>query len=159
MARRKQGTFGRANRQSGGMSGLRLELIGAESLITAFTSLGADAVYKLSEPSVAAAKLILGRAKAKVSVDRGDLKRALKVYKPGKSGKKAYRIIAKVGFGKGAMHGVPLELGHMLYVHGKFAGYVQPRPFLRPAADESKEGVVAIMSNAMSEIIKEAGQV
>lgn len=150
-ARRKKPTFY-------GIGGLKIHVEGAQELIDAFKSLGEDAVFELEAPSVAAANIILAKAKSLVSVDEGDLKRGLKVYKPGKRNKKAYKITARVGFGKGAMHGVPLELGHRLMAHGEFAGYVKPHPFLRPAADESKEAVVAIMSNAMSNIIREAGQ-
>ena len=136
-----------------------MDLVGDEELIAAFKELGEDAIYRLEQPSIQAANVILAKAKSIVpvaEVNGGDLKRSLKVYKPGKRNKKAYQIIARVGFGKGAMHGVPLELGHRLFSHGEFAGYVNQKPYLRPAADESKAAVASIMSEAMNEVIKEA---
>lgn len=137
-------------------SGILLDLVGDKELIDAFTKVGEDAIYAMEIPSVAAAKVILSKAKSNVPVDTGDLKRNLKVYKPGARNKKAYKIFARVGFGKGAMHGVPLELGHRLVIDGKEVGHVNPRPYLRPAADESKSQVEDIMRDAMNQVIEEA---
>lgn len=140
-----------------GVGGLHIDVVGAQVLIDSFKSLGEDAVLKLAEPSVDAAKIILNRARSIVPVDEGVLKRSLKVYKPGKRSRKSYKMIARVGFPKTAAHGVPLELGHRMVTHdGNVVGYVEPRPYLRPAADSSKLAVSAIMSKAMSDVIKEA---
>ena len=131
---------------------------GLDELCEAFAQLGEDAVYKLSGPSVDAANVVLNRARAKINDVSGDLAAGLKVTKPGKSKGHAYRIIAKVGFGKGAQHGVPLELGHNLVLFGNETDkHVKERPFLRPAADESKNEVTDIMADAMNKILDEMG--
>lgn len=136
------------------------EVEGLEELIKAFADLGTDAIYRLADPSVEAAELVLERARGKIREDTGQLKAALKVTKPGKPrNKKAYRIFAKVGFGKQAMYGVPLELGHRLWFFGKKTyKHVNERPFLRPAADESKEEVANIMAAGMNKILDEWGE-
>lgn len=134
------------------------EIEGLDELIKAFSELGIDAVYKLSEPSVEAANVVLERARSNINNRTSELSRALKVTKPGRSNKKAYRIFAKVGFGKEAMYGVPLELGHRLWYFGKKTNKdVSEKPFLRPAADESKEEVADIMAKAMNKILAEWG--
>ena len=115
--------------------------------------------YKLSEPSTRAAKLVCARAASKIHDVTGNLGIKLTVRKPGRQkNHKAYQIFAKVTFGKGAAYGVPLELGHRLIFFGKKTlKTVKERPFLRPAADESKEEVIGIMSDAMNKILGEWG--
>jgi HK97 gp10 family phage protein len=133
---------------------------GLEELIESFVKLGEDAISELSEPSVKAAEVVLNRARQKIHDVTGDLRSALKVTKPGKQeNKKAFRTFAKVGFGRGAQHGVPLELGHRLVFFGKKTLHtVKERPFLRPAADESKDEVVQIMVDAMNTILDNWGK-
>jgi len=135
------------------------EIEGLEELIQAFQKLGEDAIFKLSEPSVKAAEIVLAKAKSKIHNVSGELYRGLKVKKPGKQkNKKAYRIFATVGFGKSAMHGVPLELGHKLVFFGKKTKeHIEEKPFLRPAADESKQEVGNIIAEAMNKILGEFG--
>jgi len=141
------------------VKGFNMEVEGLEELMQAFTDLGENAIFKLSGPSVEAANVVLEKARSKIHNVSGELDINLKVTKPGKNtSKKAYRIFAKVGFGQGAQHGVPLELGHKLVYFGeKTSLKVTPRPFLRPAADESKEEVVDIIAEAMSKAIEEMG--
>lgn len=138
------------------------EIEGLNELIKAFAELGADALYKLSEPSVEAAEIVCERAKAKVNDVTGELKNNIIVKKPGRSrNKKRYQIFAKVtlkGGQDGGQHGVPLELGHRLVFFGKKTyKKVKEGPFLRPAADESKEDVANIMAKAMNKVLDEWG--
>lgn len=139
------------------------EVEGLDDLIKAFADLGTDAIYKLADPSVEAAELVLKRAKSKINDQTGELENALEVKKPGRPSKhlkKAYRIFAKIGFKpRQGMHGVPLELGHRLYFMGKKTyKHVNERPFLRPAADESKEDVADIMAAGMNKVLDEWGE-
>jgi len=136
-----------------------VEIEGLDELCEAFRSLGEDAIFKLSDPSVEGAELVLSRVKPKIHKVSGELVNALRVKKPGKQkNKKAYRIFASLTFGKGGMHGVPLELGHRLYFFGKKTyRSVAEKPFLRPAADESKEEVANILTDAMNKILEEWG--
>lgn len=132
---------------------------GLDELIQAFAQLPDDAIHKLSAPSVDAAEKVAERAKSKVRNRTGDLANAITVKKPGKpKNKKAYQIFAKVSFKKEGMHGVPLELGHRLWYFGKPTySNVPEKPFMRPAADESKEEVAGIMAEAMRSTIDEMG--
>ena len=153
-----QHTFTKQTKAGKGRTNHGFYIEGLDELIKDFAELGEDAIYRLSEPSVDAANIVLAKAMQKTNDITGDLDRALKVTKPGNKKGRAYRIFAKVGFTKKGMHGVPLELGHRLYFMGKKTNSdVAPRPFLRPAADESKDEVANIMAAAMNEIIKEFG--
>ena len=139
-------------------TGFTMEIEGLDALMASFNELGENAILKLSEPSVEAANKVLEKARSKIRDDTGTLKNTLKVTKPGRKRKSKYRIFAKVGFGKGGMYGVPLELGHRLvYMGHRTYKTVHERPFLRPAADESKDQVVSIMVDAMNRIIDESG--
>jgi HK97 gp10 family phage protein len=138
-----------------GVGGLNIGVIGAQELIGSFKSLGEDSVQWLAVPAVAAANVILKKAQSLVPVDTGKLKKSLKVLKPGKGNAKSYKMIARVSFPRGAAYAIPLELGHKVADWGG-QGYVEPRPFLRPAADSSKTVVAAIMAEAMDNIIKGA---
>ena len=139
------------------ISGFSIE--GLDELVQAFQQLPDDAIHRLSAPSVEAAEKVAERAKSKIRNRSGDLANAITVKKPGKpKNKKAYRIFAKVSFSKKGMHGVPLELGHRLWYFGKKTHYDVPeKPFMRPAADESKEYVAKIMAEAMGKVIDEMG--
>lgn len=143
--------------KSNKIDNIGMEVHGLDELFEDLMNLGDDAIFQLSEPSIKAANVVLEAAKAKVSVDNGDLQRALKVTAPGRKRGHAYQVFARVGFGKGASHGVALELGHKLYSHNKEVGAVKERPFLRPAADESAEKVADIITNAINNILEEFG--
>lgn len=130
---------------------------GLDELITEFSKLGDGSIGKLREPSIEAAEVVLSRARQHTNNRSGDLSKGLRVTKPTKK-PKSTRIYAKVGFGKDVAYGVPLELGHRLWFMGKKTNKDVPeKPFLRPAADESKEEVADIMAKAMNKILAEWG--
>lgn len=150
------------------IDGFDVEIEGLEELIKAFAELGPNAILKLGRYTVDAAELVATRARANINDKTGELSSAIKVYKPGGSSrskitgkavdKKAYRVFSKVGFSKKGMHGVPLELGHRLWYFGKKTNRdVEEKPFLRPAADESKDEVRDIIAGAMNKILEEWG--
>ena len=135
-----------------------VQIDGLDELCEAFAKLGEDAILKLSEPSDKGAQIVCDRAKSKINDVTGDLRDSLTVKKAGRqANKKAYRIFAQVTFGKGGMHGVPLELGHKLKVKGKTIGTVKEKPFLRPAADETKEQIANLMADTMNKVLEEMG--
>jgi len=135
---------------------IRIE--GLDELCAAFAALGEGATAKLSEPATTAAEIVLARARSKIHNISGDLSAGLKIVKPSKKLSASYKVIAKVSFGKGAAYGVPLELGHRLVFMGhKTLKDVPAHPFLRPAADESKQEVADIMTDAMNKILEEMG--
>lgn len=135
-----------------------IKIEGLDELIKEFSALGEGAVDKLSESTTEAAELVLQRAAYKINNRTGTLEQALKVVKPSKSRKNKYSIFSKVSFGKDGFYGVHLELGHRLVYYGtKTNKDVPEKPFLRPAADESKEEVADIMAKAMNKILDEWG--
>jgi len=131
---------------------------GFDELLKDFNELGEDAILELAEPSTEAANIILKKARTKIHRtynDDNDLYESLKVVGPGRKKGHATQIFSRVSIGKGGAHGVPLELGHNVVRHGDTFGNVKEHPYLRPAADESRDEVANIMTDYMNEIISE----
>lgn len=145
-----------------------IEIEGLDELCEAFSKLGEQAIFKLAEPSSRGAHIICNRAKARVNYDESSeekhIQDELKVVEPGENNKytafgqnttkKAYTIFATITTGK-AYHASRVELGHKLVRNGKTIGTVKEHPFLRPAADESKNEVDGLMINAMTDALNE----
>jgi len=51
-------------------------------------------------------------------------------------------------------YGAQVELGHRLVINGKEVGHVKARPYLRPAADNSKEEVIRLVAQAMNRALE-----
>ena len=136
-----------------------VKIEGLEDLIKEFSKLGEDAFDKLKPYSTQAAEVVLNRARGKIHDRTGNLSRSLKVTKPSKKNTQSGLIVAKIGFSKAGAYGVPLELGHRLWYFGKKTNRdVEARPFLRPAADESKEETTKIITDGMNKILDEWGE-
>lgn len=133
-----------------------LKIEGLDDLVRDFAKLGEGAIEKLREPSIEAAERVRYRAWWNINHKSGELGKGLKVVKPSKP--KNNKIYARVSFGKNVAYGVPLELGHRLWFMGRKTNKDVPeKPFLRPAADESKEEVADIMARAMNKVLDEWG--
>ena len=130
---------------------------GLDELIKAFMDLGEEALPHLKKASDEAGQSVLNKAKQKAPVDTRNLQTKLKLAKARKSSKYPYRVFSKVTFGKGAAYAVPVELGHKLVMHGKTVGAVKERPFLRPAADESKAEVVSAIADGINKALEQMG--
>lgn len=131
---------------------------GLEELCRAFLAIGEEALPYLKEAADNGASITLAEAKEKAPADSGDLKAALKVGKARKSKKYPYRVFAKVTFSKKGAHGVPVELGHhLIYMGYDTKTDVKERPFLRPAADSSRDEVQDILINGMNKAIEQIG--
>jgi len=130
---------------------------GLDELISAFQKLGDEAIPYILQGSNEAGSEVLKKAVCKAPVDSGNLKRRLKVIKAKKSTKYPYRVFSKVTFSREAAYAVPLELGHRIVVEGNKVGVSSERPFLRPAADESKETVVKAIADSMNKALGEMG--
>jgi len=130
---------------------------GLDELISAFQKLGDEAIPYLLHGSDEAGGKVLQRAMSKVSVDSGNVKQRLKVVKAKKSAKYPYRVFSKVTFSSEAAYAVPLELGHRIVIEGSNVGVSKERPFLRPAADESKDAVVNTIAASMNKALSEMG--
>ena len=136
-----------------------MKLEGLDDLIKDFSKLSEDAYEALRPSATEAAEIVLDKARRNVRDKAGTLSRSLKIIKPGKKKAKSGVIYARVTFGKDAAYGVPLELGHRLVYFGKKTyQHVNERPFLRPAADESKEDVADIMAAGMNKVLDEWGE-
>lgn len=136
-----------------------LTVEGLNALVKDLAEFGNEALPGMAEASNEAAEVVLHRAKALVHVsseDKRHLRDYLVVQKgrvkriKGAGGQKKHAYYAKVTFKKGGEHAIPLELGHKLVVHGKTVGKVQAYPFLRPAADNSKQQVYQILIDEMN---------
>jgi len=132
------------------------EVVGLNELVKAFAELGGEAVELIVPVSVAGAKIVQGRARANVN-SKGALDKAIKVSKPTKSSRSKHKVYSKVQIGKKGAYGIPLELGHKLVRNGRTVGTVREKPFLRPAADESKDEVLSLITGAMNKAIDGMG--
>lgn len=130
---------------------------GLDELIKAFKDLGEDALPYLKDAANEAGDHVLSKTKEKVPVDTGNLEIKLKLTKARKSNKYPYRVFSKVSFSKGAAYAVPLELGHKLVKNGNVVGAIKEKPFLRPAADESKDEVISSIAKGMNKALEQMG--
>lgn len=138
---------------------INIKTEGMDELIKAFSALGEEAYEALRPSATEAAEVVLSKARSKITNRTGNLSRSLKIVKPGKKKAQSGIVFAKVTFGKDAAYGVPLELGHRLVYFGKKTlRDVPEKPFMRPAADESKEEVADILAKGMNEILEEWGE-
>ena len=133
---------------------------GMDELIKAFEKLPEEALTFVEKGSYEPTQKIIHRARVYLEkhIKTGHMFSAgLKASKPSKRRKYKYTVFSKVWFAKGAAYGVPLELGHNIVKSGKVVGHVPAKPFLRPAADESKGDVISAMTKAMNEAIDKMG--
>ena len=107
-----------------------------------------------------AAKPIVRDAKAKVAKRSGNLRRSIGAVSPKGSGTK---VSVKVGPRTGGkwkgFHGHLVEFGHALVRGGKVIGHVPAKPFMRPAWDTNKGGVLRTIGREIGpRIEKEAAR-
>lgn len=137
------------------------EIDNLDELIKQFNALGGDMIKKLGGPCTTGAELIASRARAKVHSISGDLVKGIKVRRPSqRASKSKLKIFAHITLVHPSEHGVNVELGHKMSGYfgskkGSAFARVPEHPFLRPAADESKQECANIITNAMNDIIKE----
>jgi HK97 gp10 family phage protein len=144
-----------------------------DELIVAFAQLAdIDSHAYVLAGTKESAEIIRDKAKQLVPVESGDLRDAIEIKpvraKLGKYSKSSYSsTIYTVGFkyvtysNKGGVnYGHLVELGHKLRrtEGGPVVGKVQQKPFLRPAADTSKEQVYNILVDAMNKGLEEFGK-
>ena len=145
-----------------------VEIEGLDEFIADLLSLGEVGIRKLRPATIDAANVVATTARLKAPVGVRTIKTAAKhdskklrdgiVVKIGSYKRGSYKISSRVELAPGASHGIPVELGHRLYMFGrKTLRHIEGRPFLRPAADESKRAVATIMTDAINEAIEELG--
>ena len=158
------------------------DVSGLEDLLKAFKKLPDEAVVYLEKAANTSANIIHKKAVAKVPVGKrdtkyhtgqfekynheaGNLKKNIKMGKVSRRRKNKYYLYSRVYIGhgslktSGAAYGTPLELGHKLVLFGNKTGkHVQERPFLRPAADESKDEVINLYTDALNRALIDFGK-
>ena len=133
-----------------------VEVEGLDELLRALGAFPTAALPALSDASHTAAGVVLVRAQMLVPVKTGNLLVKLKRDRhPLKRGDLV--TFSAVTFDKGAAYGVPLELGHRLVRRRRKIGTVAARPFLRPAADESRALVEDLLIAAMNRELDRLG--
>lgn len=159
-------------------SGTWVKIENVEDLVIAFNRLNSDkAVSYVVAASRASAEVILAKARANLVANgstpagnpdnTGDLLRSLQIKQAKVRTAKWSRQfldtpIFTVGpkYGKSANaanYGHAVELGHHLMRGKKHVGESGAKPYLRPAADGSKEEVMALVTNAMNKALEEFG--
>lgn len=125
-------------------------IIGLDELLKDFAQFGKDGLEKLKPHVDRAGDIVLNKAQEKAPVRSGDLRNSLYLKQQRASDKPIYQktLTWKT---KVRDYAAPVELGHSIKFQkdGKVYGHVPAQPFLRPAADESKEQVVKTIVNGI----------
>lgn len=130
---------------------------GLDELLKDFERIGDDALPYLKTAADAAGALVLERTRAEAPARTGNLKRNLKLTKAKKSAKYKYNVFSTVSFKSEGYYGVFVELGHKVVRDKKTVGVVTEKPFMRPAADKSRDDVFLIIQNALNKALDELG--
>lgn len=140
------------------------EIVGLDQLIKDLGRFALDAMPALNGASVACAQVILPKAIAKAPQGKtGMLAKSIKLKKITlKSGAVSTQaqITCKGNKTTGesdAWYGVQVELGHRIMRNKAQVGKAEEHPFLRPAADESKDQIVDIMIETMNKELERLG--
>ena len=116
------------------------EIVGLDEIIHDLNMYGTEGRAAVKPFVDEAGDILLNKTREKVPVDTGALKKSLFLKRP-RSKKGLLQNILTWGNDVRA-YAAPLELGHGLVYMGRPTNkHVAARPFLRPAADESKETV------------------
>jgi hypothetical protein len=134
-----------------------VKIEGLDELIRDLAGFGDRAMPYIIKASNEAGDIVLQRAKARVPSKSGDLRDNLQLQQANNKYKNV--AFSKVIIPSNVAYGVPLELGHKIRnrKNGPVYGQVKERPFLRPAADESKAKVREIVKESMYKAMEELG--
>lgn len=138
-----------------------LQILGLHETIKAFVKLGSEYIDYLKQGADEATEFVFEKAKQKIPIGdakNGHLRERLRRSKAVIRKDRQFKVYTRIYVSQGGAYHVPLELGHGLVIHGQKVGYVSERPFLRPAADESKQECAAIMTKWMDKALKNAGE-
>jgi len=135
---------------------------GLDDLIKDLAKFGTEALKAVKPDVNTAGDFLLGKTREKLAsvtkgTSTGNLSRSLHL-KRSVSGKKFVTSNTLTWGNDARAYGAPLELGHKLVMFGKPTNQtVAARPFLRPAADESREQVYNIIQAGMDKALKKLG--
>lgn len=96
------------------------------------------------------AEVIRAAAAEKAPKERGGLAKSI-MAAPDEKRTTPSRAVALIGPDSEHFYGLFVEMGHEVVMPGggKSVGDVPPRPFLRPALDESRRGIRAVIAEAL----------
>lgn len=115
------------------------EIEGLDEIIDDLNAFGVAGQEEVKPYIDKAGDILLKKTREKVPVNTGALKASLFLKRSKK--RRGYQNILTWGDDVRA-YAAPLELGHgLVYMGHPTTKYVQAKPYLRPAADESKETV------------------
>jgi HK97 gp10 family phage protein len=125
------------------------EIIGLDEIINDLNKFGVEAQKEVKPFVDKAGDILLEKTREKVPVKSGALKASLYLKRP-RSKKGIIQNTLTWGNDVRA-YAAPLELGHGLVFMGRpTMKFIKARPFLRPAADESKEKVYTTITNGLN---------
>lgn len=146
---------------------INFKIDGLEELIKQLPPLTNNAMNRLEDAANRGGNIILQKAISKAPIGykkvNGSLEMSGKLmenlkWKPAKSNQQQkFKTSGYVWFSDDTKYGIYVELGHKLVRNGKTIKTVQEKPFLRPAADESRTKVRNIMTDALNDVIKNYG--
>ena len=144
------------------MAGIWTKTEGLDELVKAFYKLGSEAVPFMTKGINEAGEVVLAKARQKAPIGKmsghsGTLKKGIERYKIKFVKNQPFSMSSLIGLSEDVQYGVSVELGHQIIRNGKSVGIAKAKPFLRPAADESREEVIKIMSNALDKALDELG--
>jgi len=144
---------------SSGFDPNTISVDGLDELMAAFRDLPVEIQAKLDPAVTTAGNYVI--AKARVNLNRmngvGGIGHSLYVKR---SKRQDLKLIGYITHHSDVSdYAAPLELGHLLRrTKGGYAyGSVAPRPWLRPAADESRETVQQFMVYGINQVLDEMG--
>jgi len=128
------------------------EIVGLDEIINDLNSFGLAGQKEVKPYVDKAGDILLNKTREKVPVNTGALKSSL-FLKRSMSKKGFIRNILTWGNDVRA-YAAPLELGHeLVYMGHPTNKFVKAKPFLRPAADESKEKVYQTITNGINKAL------
>jgi len=138
------------------------EVIGLEELAIALSNQESEIRAAAKIAMDKAGDLLLSATRKKLGAvtrrDTGKLSRSLRIKRDNSGSKNAVLSNALTWGDDVRDYAAPLELGHDLTAWGRETGIpIEPRPFLRPAADENKDEIFDIIEKHVDEALKKFG--
>ena len=133
------------------------EIVGLDDIIRDLSNFGPEGQAEVKPYVDKAGDILLDKTREKVSVDTEALKKSL-FLKRLRSKKGLIRNILTWG-NDVRQYAAPLELGHGLVFMGHpTLKFVKAKPYLRPAADESKEAVYKTIFDGINKALDKLGK-
>ena len=130
------------------------QIIGLDKLVLDLSKFGMEALKEIKPDVDKGGDILLNKAKEKAPVRLETLRNSLRLKRSTSAKKFTYTNTLTWGDDVRA-YAAPVELGHGLVMFGKRTNkFVAARPFLRPAADESREQILTTVIAGMDRALK-----